>query len=283
MVPSPPASPTLPTPIPKGVSKPAIPNLTAPDGNTIHYGTDGRSSAAAYDPNLPANRCVTQSVSDLYASIEIFEILSNVEAGTYFETCSAILSSGESRGTGMYWIDVDRGGGEDPFMAFCEMDRSGGGWTLVAHHQDCLDDVETAEVVAPDALGVMPSGRWRSLRDTMQEGLLTLDGTSRQALIHRPTLETAECHSVFDLDALDKIQGDRVFIHWSEQGTCDHRGLDYTGIVLGGREQSNSDIAGATVYNGSSSKFDVWPYDGLGQRYPGTAYEVQDDLLIFVK
>ncbi|XP_078358073.1 uncharacterized protein LOC144642848 [Oculina patagonica] len=46
--------------------------------------------------------------------------------------CLEILNSGQSRGSGLYWIDPNGGSTDDSFQAFCDMDTEHGGWTLVA-------------------------------------------------------------------------------------------------------------------------------------------------------
>ncbi|XP_078358010.1 uncharacterized protein LOC144642801 isoform X2 [Oculina patagonica] len=46
--------------------------------------------------------------------------------------CLDILNSGQSRGSGLYWIDPSGGSTADSFQAFCDMDTERGGWTLVA-------------------------------------------------------------------------------------------------------------------------------------------------------
>jgi len=46
--------------------------------------------------------------------------------------CLDILNSGQSRGSGIYWIDPSGGSPDDSFQAFCDMETERGGWTLVA-------------------------------------------------------------------------------------------------------------------------------------------------------
>ena len=47
-------------------------------------------------------------------------------------TCKAILNSGESKGSGVYWLDPDTSAGAGAkFQAWCDMVHNGGGWMLV--------------------------------------------------------------------------------------------------------------------------------------------------------
>ena len=46
-------------------------------------------------------------------------------------SCASILSNGASRGTGVYRIDPDGAGSLSAENHFCNMDYSGGGWTLI--------------------------------------------------------------------------------------------------------------------------------------------------------
>ena len=46
-------------------------------------------------------------------------------------SCLDILYSGESIGNGVYGIDPDGPGGNDPYNVYCDMETDSGGWTLV--------------------------------------------------------------------------------------------------------------------------------------------------------
>ena len=49
------------------------------------------------------------------------------------DSCSHILEVYSGENSGVFWIDIDGEGGEDPFQVYCEMESHGGGWTMVAN------------------------------------------------------------------------------------------------------------------------------------------------------
>ncbi|WP_181234451.1 fibrinogen-like YCDxxxxGGGW domain-containing protein [Enhygromyxa salina] len=54
----------------------------------------------------------------------------------YTESCEEINSNTPEAPSGRYWIDVDGDGPNTPFEVLCELERGGGGWTLVLVSSD---------------------------------------------------------------------------------------------------------------------------------------------------
>jgi hypothetical protein len=50
------------------------------------------------------------------------------ENGVYRSSCWDIKSNGESIGSGVYWIETGSAG---PYQVYCDMQRDGGGLTMV--------------------------------------------------------------------------------------------------------------------------------------------------------
>jgi hypothetical protein len=74
------------------------------------------------------------SVSPLIQN-SVGNVLDSLESD-YFYSCLAILNYGNSNGDGMYTIDIDKTGPENPFRVYCDMTTDGGGWTRIDYSED---------------------------------------------------------------------------------------------------------------------------------------------------
>ncbi|WP_462156135.1 fibrinogen-like YCDxxxxGGGW domain-containing protein [Pseudoalteromonas piscicida] len=197
-------------------------------------------------------------------------------------TCAALKEQNPNIASGIYEIDPDGNGGISPFLAMCEMDVNGGGWTLVAHHKDGLESIVTSSPVTASEPSVLSSEQWLAVRNSMSTGMMFIDEHSKISFINESKLNSGNCVALSQSNDLSQpIVPFDTGVLWQNEGTgCSLSGLDYSFISLSVKSTSRGDSymrAGSSLYQ-HNVKFDLWPYsNGV---YSG--YE-QNTLLYYIK
>ncbi|MCO7188924.1 MULTISPECIES: fibrinogen-like YCDxxxxGGGW domain-containing protein [unclassified Pseudoalteromonas] len=197
-------------------------------------------------------------------------------------TCATIKQQNPDATTGLYQIDPDGNEGTPAFYAHCEMTLNGGGWTLVAHHQDGLDTIFETTPVTQASTGALPAQQWQAVQQGMTTGMMFVDEYARVAQISKSKLTNGNCVAVQHTADLTQPQVPYdIGVLWQQEGTgCSLSGLDYSFISLSTKSTSRGDgyqRAGASLYQ-HNVKFDLWPYNsGV---YSGAE---QNTLLYYVK
>jgi len=92
------------------------------------------------------------------------QVIANVMIVGPDTSCLAILTNGGSVGDGMYWIDPDGAGPNEPYQAYCDMHSDGGGWALAMKMDGSQDTFQYA------------SGYWTNV-NTLNPTSLSFDTT----------------------------------------------------------------------------------------------------------
>lgn len=197
-------------------------------------------------------------------------------------TCQTIKDAQPLSASGIYQIDPDGDNGLASFDAYCEMDKRGGGWTLVAHHSDGLNAITESEVIDLSTYSVLPQSKWQSIRNSMTTGMMFVDENQKITTISKSNLINGNCQSISSTDSLSSppIPYDIGLIWQSEASGCSLSGLDYSFISLSIKSTSRGSgylTIGAALYQHHTG-FDIWPYTDT--RYSGAE---QDQLLYYVK
>jgi len=193
-------------------------------------------------------------------------------AGT---TCATILADNPSAISGMYTVDLDGDTGPlIPFDAYCEMHIEGGGWMLFANHKDGLSVIQEVDTVTTSNYGVMQADHWYAVRDNMSNGMLFIDEHHNVSRISKDKLNNSgNCVSISDIDRIS----DQWRIWHNESAGCEIVGWDYSMIQIKDITP-NGATTGASLFQQSSVKFDLWPYTATSH-----SYDEQNELLYFIK
>jgi hypothetical protein len=73
------------------------------------------------------NTDIVQAGTNNHAN-QLWQVYSDTNS---FATCKEILDADKSTGDGVYTIDPDGSGNEEPFEVYCDMTTDGGGWTRI--------------------------------------------------------------------------------------------------------------------------------------------------------
>jgi len=145
---------------------------------------------------------------------------------------------------------------------------------LIANHKDNITITQELDTVTTSGYGVIKPEYWRAIRDNMSTGMLFIDEHNNVSRISKEKLNNGKCTSISEVDALQSQQS----LWHNEDTICDTVGFDYSIINLGdSTNDPNNYEDGASLFQLSSVKFDVWPYAA------DHSYRVQNELLYFIK
>lgn len=191
------------------------------------------------------------------------------------KTCREVLASGQSTGSGMYNLDFDGSGPLTAVNVYCDMDNQGGGWTQFAYHADGLPTRDVTDNMDGQTYGILSAAHWRYLVENMQDGMMFIDEHDNLSRMSKTTLDSASCHKPTDVQSLDEKP--LLYLYINENSGCGVSGVDYSLIHISLGSATAGTIAGASLYQLSTAKFDVWPYS------VNWSYGIQNELHYFIR
>lgn len=198
------------------------------------------------------------------------------------QTCKEIMDNGESNGSGVYTIDLDNGGPLPEFDVYCDMENLGGGWTLLAYHADNLSARTPRENLTGDQYGVLPDAKWQALRDTMTTGLMFVDEYKKVTYLNESKVRGGRCATPYSSTNDTLVTGgsgkSKNKMVWWDEKDCTETGVDYSLALMYLNSQAGGSNRGASLWQYSSTKFDIWPYSNAG-----TSMNEQNQLYYFIK
>ena len=131
-------------------TKDTLPTTNAEVGE-IKYAYDSITNSIQEYVYIGATKgWVVKNGSDIKIITEINQI-KNWSDGTYAKSCLEYRNSGSIKyryegaiGNGVYKIDLDGNGSEQPFEVYCDMTSDGGGWTYVTYRYELVDNNPTS-------------------------------------------------------------------------------------------------------------------------------------------
>lgn len=123
--------------------------------------------------------------------------------------------------------------------------------------------------------GVLSDAHWRYLVENMRDGMMFIDEFDNVSMMSKPTLDTASCRKPTDVQSLNESA--LLYLYINENSGCGVSGVDYSLIHMSLGSATAGTIAGASLYQISTVKFDVWPYP------VDWSYGIQDELHYFIR